>query len=272
MATRVQQYLDALAQLHYDGVSSLVSIILFGSSATGATSGSSDVDLIIVLPDQANADARHRLRGLVADLEINHGFRVPANPPKNPLELYMEHAGGDAHSCFLCTRADLLSGNAGKVFGLRAAEELFVDRIVLATVIVSARTVWGEELLPLVSLPPIRRLDVLKALFGLGGMALLSLAAFPVLPEATRYAMGALKHSLHSCYFCYHLKNAPLNDEVDFFNGRLGQNHTLLELLNQRRKYRRSFGFVLRCIPLILRLHLRTAWDNPFPREVPTRQ
>jgi hypothetical protein len=23
---------------------------------------------------------------------------------------------------------------------------------------------------------------------------------------------------------------------------------------------------VLRCLPVLFRLHLRTAWDNPFPR------
>jgi hypothetical protein len=59
-------------------------------------------------------------------------------------------------------------------------------------------------------LPPLRRLDVFKTLFGFTtGLILLSAAAFPVLPDATRYAMGALKHSQHSCYFCYHLKTAP---------------------------------------------------------------
>jgi len=272
MTARIQEYLNALAQLHHDGVRSLVSIILFGSSATGATSDSSDVDLIIVLPDGATSGDRQRLRGLQTGLEIAHGFRTPPNRHKNPLELYMEHAGGEAHSCFICTRADLLSGNAGRVFGLRAAEALFVDRIVLATVIVSARSAWGEDLLPLVSLPPIRRLDVFKAFHGLGGLAFMSLAAFLILPDATRYAMGALKHSLHSCYFCYHLKNAPLHEEVEFFNGRLGKNRTLLELLSQRRNYRRSFGFVLRCVPLILRLHLKTAREVRFQREVPRKQ
>lgn len=107
-----------------------------------------------------------------------------------------------------------------------------------------------------------------KALFGWGGLILLSVAAFPVLSDATRYAMGALKHSLHSCYFCYHLKAAPLNEDVDFFNSRLGRSRTLLELLNQRQKYHRSFAFVLRCVPVLFRLHLRTAWDNRFPRAV----
>jgi hypothetical protein len=80
--------------------------------------------------------------------------------------------------------------------------------------------------------------------------------------------MGALKHSLHSCYFCYHLKTAPLNEEVEFFNSRLGRSKTLLDLLKQRRKYQRSFRFVLRCVPVLFRLHLQTALDNRFPRAV----
>ena len=100
-----------------------------------------------------------------------------------------------------------------------------------------------------------------------GDMAALRMA-FPVLADATRYAVGALKHSLHSCYFCYHLKTAPLNEEVEFFNSHLGRSRTLLELLNQRQEYHRSFTFVLRCVPILFQLHLRTVWDNRFPRAV----
>jgi len=265
---RTRQYLDAVAQLRPCGESSLVSVILFGSAASGAFSGTSDVDLIIVLPDGATAEDRRGLRGKVSDLEITHGLRLPAGRPKNPLERFAEHAGGDAHSCFICTRGDLLSGDVARVLDLRAAEALFVDRIVLASIIISAKTVWGEDLLPRVPLPPIRRLDVFKALFGLAGLSLMSATWFPVLPDATRYAMGALKHSLHSCYFCYRLKTAPLNEEVEFFNARLGRSATLLELLNQRLEYRRSFAFVLRSAPALFRLHFRTAWDNRFPRAV----
>jgi len=102
----------------------------------------------------------------------------------------------------------------------------------------------------------------------LAGLTLLSAIAFPVLSDATRYPMSALKHSPHSCYFCYHLKTAPLNEEVEFFNSRLGPSRTLLQLLNQRRKYHESFAFVLRCVPVLFRMHLRTAWDNQFPRAV----
>jgi hypothetical protein len=42
---------------------------------------------------------------------------------------------------------------------------MFLERTFLASVIVSAETVWGEDLLSLVPLSPLRRLDVFKALF-----------------------------------------------------------------------------------------------------------
>jgi hypothetical protein len=266
MANRVQQYLEAVAHLHSGGVISLVSVVLFGSAASGAFSEPSDVDLIIVIPNETDQEDRRILRGAVADLEIRHGLRLPEGRPKNPLERFAEHAAGHAHTCFLCTRGDLVSGDVTRVFGLRAAEEMFLERMFLGSVIVSARTVWGEDLLSLVPLPSLRHLDVFKALFRLTGLALFSAAAFPVLSDATRYAMSALKHSLHSCYFCYHLRSASVDEEIAFFNSRLGRSGTLLELLNQRREYHRSFPFVLRCVPIVVRLHLRTVWDNRFPR------
>jgi hypothetical protein len=78
--------------------------------------------------------------------------------------------------------------------------------------------------------------------------------------------MGALKHSLHSCFFCYHRRTTTLEDEVAFFNQRLGTSRTLVELLSLRRQYRPSFAFVMRCLPTLARLHLLTAQDNRFRR------
>src|SRR5271154_6121718 len=104
MVSSVQQYIDAVAQLHACGENSLVSVILFGSAASGAFSESSDVDLILVLRNEASLDDQHRLREAVSDLEITHGLRLPASRRKNALEMFAEHAGGEAHSCFLCTR------------------------------------------------------------------------------------------------------------------------------------------------------------------------
>jgi hypothetical protein len=268
MDSRVQHYLHQVAQLHPDGATSLMSVILFGSAAIGDFSQSSDVDLVIVIPDETSPEDRCQLLAEVTELEIMHGLRLPERRSKKPLVSFAEHAGGHAHACFICTRDDLISGNVARIFGLRRVEQIFLERMFLASVIVSAKTVWGEDLLSLVPLPSLRRLDVFKALFRSTAFILLCGVAFPVLSEATRYAMSTLKHSLHSCYFCYHLKTAPLNEEVAFFNARLAGDRTLRDLLNQRREHHRSFTFVLRCVPILFRLHLLALRDNQFPRAV----
>jgi len=265
---RVRGYLDAIAQTCTRDGQGLGSIVLFGSAAKGGFARQvSDVDLIVVLPDGASREERARVRDEVCRLEIDHGFKEPTEP-RNSLQAFAERASGDDHSSFICTRSDLLSGDVARVFDLKPAEALFVDRIVFANVIASSMTVWGEDLLPLVRPPHVRRLDVFKACFALTNQVLLSLAAYTLLPNATRYAMGALKHSLHSCYFCYHLKTTALDDEVAFFQQKLGESQTLKRLLDLRGQYRKSFGFVLRCLPALLRLHLRTALENSFPLEV----
>jgi hypothetical protein len=145
---------------------------------------------------------------------------------------------------------------------------MFLERMFLASVIVSARTVWGEDLLSFVPLPCLRRLDVFKSYFRSTCFILFCASSFPVLSDATKYAMSTLKHSLHSCYFCYHMKTAALKDEVAFFNARLGRDRTLKNLLNQRKDHHRSFTFVLRCVPILFRLHLWTLRNNRFPRVV----
>ena len=268
MERRVQQYLDEVTQLHLKGAISLVSVILFGSAASGAFSKSSDVDLIIVVPEETSPEDRCLLRAELIELEIMRGLRVPDRRTKKPLESFAERAGGHEHSCFLCTRVDLISGDVARIFGLRGAEEMFLERTFLASVIVSAQTVWGEDLLSFVPLPSLRRLDVFKSLFRSTAFILFCAAAFPVLSDATKYAMSTLKHSLQSCYFCYHMTSAPLNDEVAFFSARLGRDEMLQDLLNLRNEYHRSFTFVLRCVPILFRLHLCTLRDIRFPRLV----
>jgi Nucleotidyltransferase domain len=244
----------------------LVSVVLFGSAATGGfSSGVSDVDAIIVLADGATRDDRKRLLHDVSLLEVSHGLRAPPGRAKTALERFAERTGGHGLSSFVCTRADLLSGDIAKILGLRRVETLLVDRIVLASIVASAMTVWGEDVLLQVRVPPVRRLDVMKAFFAFANQALLAIVAFPVLPEATRYAMGTLKRSLHSCFFCFERRGASLEEEIAFFDRGRGQDRTLAELLALRRQYRRSFSFVLRCLPTLARLHWRAACDNEFP-------
>ena len=114
---------------------------------------------------------------------------------------------------------------------------------------------------------PIRRLEVFKAFFALFNQVLLTAGLFPILSGATGYAMDALKRPVHNCYFCYHGRRAALEEEIDFLQ-RKRRIPALDQLLLLRGVYRESFGFVLRCFPALVRLHLRTALDNRFPRSV----
>jgi predicted nucleotidyltransferase len=269
---RVQAYLEAIVRTCEDGGRALVSVVLFGSAATGGFSGTvSDVDLLLVLPDGASSEDRHRLRDDVARLEAVHGFREEPARPLGALEAFVERVTASVRSFFVCTRGDLLSGDVARILDLRPSQAVFVDRVVVPSIVGSAITVWGEDLLPLVPLSPVRRFDVFKALFGLSGQVLLCAAVFPLLPTATKYAVSALKRSVHNCFFCYHTYPAPLEEEVAFFQRRARPSRTLAQLLDLRREYRPSFAFVVRCLPAMARLHVRTAFDNRFPREMPKR-
>ena len=267
LPVRVQTYIEALIQTCAQDQVLLVSLVLFGSAAKGGFSAAvSDVDVIIVVSDDTSRAKRLRLLEDVARLETVHELRPATVHRLGRLRTRIERAVGHGFSCFVCTRSALLSGNVALVLNLRPWEALFVDRIVYASIVASAVSVWGEDLVPRVPVPPVRRFDVFKALCGFSGQVLLSAMTFPVLPDATKYAMGVLKHSLHSCFFCYHQRPGTLEDEVAFFNERLGGSPTLVKLMSLRLHYRRSFAFVIRCLPTLARLHLRTVRDNRFPR------
>ena len=266
-AARVRTYIDTLVNVSAQAGAPVVSVILFGSAAAGGFSDPvSDVDLIVVLDDDATPAMRRRLSEDIVRLERAHGLRpASAAADDSGIRRRIERAVGHGFSGFVCTRSDLISGDVARVLSLSPLEKPFVDRIVFASIIASAATVSGEDLLPNVPVLPVRRLDVLIALFGLSNQVVLSALVFPVLHDATRYAMGALKHSLHSCYFCYHGRTAALGEEVAFFSRRMRATRTLLDLLALRGEYRHSFGFVMRTLATVVRLHVRTALDNQFP-------
>ena len=243
-------------------------MVLFGSAAIGGwVEAVSDVDLILVVPDCATPEEMGRLRSEVERIEVLHGLRSDLAHGQPAVERFVNRATAHDRSFFTCTRGDLLSGDIGRILRLHPSQAIFVDRVVLANFVASGITVWGEALLPMVPVAPIRRFDVLKAFFGLFPMSLVCAAIFPVHPEITKYAMGVLKSSVHSCYFCYELRRASLEEEIRFFERRLGANRTLTKLTALRGEYRNSFAFVVCCSLTLVRLHWRTAMDNRFPRE-----
>jgi predicted nucleotidyltransferase len=261
---RVQIYLNEVIQECAQIGLPAVSLVLFGSTTKGGFSNISDVDLIVVLPDEATPDDKRRMRDTVTRLETGYGFRPLTTNGSGAMRGRIERAAGHLFPCCVCTRKELLTGDVGRVLGLSRWETPFVDRIVFAGIVSSAVTVSGEDLVSRIMVQRIRRLDVFKALFAFSCQLGLSLVTFPVLADATKYAMAALKHSVHSCYFCYHRQTAMLDQEVAFFNQRFGPSRTLMELLMLRRRYQPSLGFVIRCVATLATLHLRTARDVRF--------
>lgn len=253
----------------------IVSLVLFGSAATGGYAGqNSDVDLFLVVRDDVDAAARGHVRDRVAKLEVTHGLAKVRDCRTSTLvgalaaalTAIADRVTANVRAFFICTRADLLSGDPARIFDIPRRQAHFVDRAAIPSIVASGRTIWGEPLLDRVPLPPIRRMDVAKAFFGLFNQVLFSAALYPLLPRATKYAMDALKRSVHNCYFCHQCRTAPLVTEVAFFEARYGPDRTLERLVGLRQQYRPSFGFVLSCLTAIVRLHRRTALNLQFPR------
>jgi predicted nucleotidyltransferase len=71
----VAAYLDDIVREHTALAIPLVSLILFGSAATGGyAAAGSDVDSLVVVSDDTDAPARLRVRNRVADLEARYAL------------------------------------------------------------------------------------------------------------------------------------------------------------------------------------------------------
>ena len=269
-APDVESYLTDIVRFDSEKENVLTSLVIFGSAAIGGYARQiSDVDLLLVIRDGSSEKTRSEIQNLVSELENRHGIAKPLDYSSSSVETLFARLTANVRSFFVCTHADLLSGEPGRILGIPAAQARFVDRIAIASIITSGITVYGENLLGQVPLLPIRRLDVGKAFFGLFNQLLLIIALFPFLSMGTKHAMDTIKRSVHNCYFCYHLRPASLTEEVAFFQERYGMSKALNRLLSLRREYHPSIRFVFSCFPALIQLHLRTLLDNRFPRHIP---
>jgi hypothetical protein len=270
---RIDAYVTDIVRVGSGSRGSLVSIILFGSASTGGyAEGLSDLDLLLILTDDTDCAEKERIGRAVRDLEALHRFTKPQQGKAGILSGAVQNIANrvtaNARTFFVCTKADLLSGDPGQVLDLPRIQAVFVDRIAVPSILSSGVTLWGEDLLAQVRLPPIRRLDVGKSFFGLFNQLVFVIVAYSLLPGATRYALDILKRSVHSCYFCHRGRSAAISDEVAYFERHYGEDPALQRLLSLRREYQRSFPFLLQSLRAIARLHLRTARDVEFPLEV----
>ena len=90
-----------------------------------------------VVPDRATQENRDHLRDEVERLETLHQLRNGSPHRPGALERVIDKVTANVRSFFICTRGDLLSGSIGRILGLRPSQALFVDRVVLANIVVS---------------------------------------------------------------------------------------------------------------------------------------
>lgn len=267
LPANIRDYLDALFELADQKSCEIVSIMIFGSAAKGGFSPVSDVDLLIVLADEVPWNEKVRLKHELGALEFEHKLRERPKSNKESILTVVDRVAAQFKSQFVCYKRDFISGNSAAVFGInRVLESLFLStRIAFANDVISAKTVWGEDLLSQVRVPLLTKAHLVKNFVGLLLFNACAMGVFPVLPNATKYSMSALKWMLHTCHFCVTLKSSTVQEAVAFFQQEIEGDATLPELLSLRSHYRRSWRFVKGCCGTIVRLYCVTVREAAFP-------
>ena len=268
---RLRQYLDEVVEVAGKRSPDIVSIIIFGSVAKGGFSPAvSDVDLMVVLADEVSPKTKERLYSDLAGLELKHNLRERPKSGVEIMQKWFDRMAGQFKSQFVCYRRDFLSGNRAKVFGINPYVEslILTTSVAFASIVTSARTIWGEDLLPDVSLPLLTKGHLAKNCRGFLMLNAGALLAYPVIPNATKYSMSALKWMIHCCYFCSRLRSAALEEEVEFFRDKVAEDTALIELLSLRQEYRPSLRFIWNCFGAIRGLYATTARETKFPISV----
>lgn len=272
---QVGNYIDDVIRLAETRSSEIVSVATFGSVAKNGFSQSvSDVDLIVALADGVPGKTKRIISGELAALELKHRLREQPNSKREVVYARIDEAAGQFKSYFVCGKHDLLSGNTAAVFNVNPlAESLLISpHIAFANIVTSAKVIWGENFFDEIHIPTLSKAHLAKNCIGFLLLSACAVLWYPFVPNATKYSMSALKWMLHGCYFCYTLKSATVEKEVDFFQAKVGAGEVFTELLSLRREYHPSFGFIISCFIVLIRLYVITARENKFPIAVKAKR
>jgi len=249
----------------------LLSVIIFGSAIRGEYHQDlSDVDMIFVINDDTTKKAKNKIGKELNELEYKLIFRKRNASIVDAAYKLAEDMTGMYLSHFVCYRKDFLDEKFSKVFNLN----LFLCKIfaptdvVWASIIKSAKTLWGENLLDKASLSEVTRHQIRKSRWMNLVLCIGALLTYPLHSDATKYAMEAVKWSLQTCYLCYTLKPASTEEAVSFFNQNNYRNPIFKELLELRRNYQKSLSFVRKSFRAVAYLHKKTLKENELPKKI----
>lgn len=265
---RIRDYLDDVIQFAETRTSEIVSISTFGSvDKNGFSQSVSDVDLIIALADDVPRKTRRMICAELAALELKHKLHKPPGSKREAVYMVIDDAAGQFKSHFVCYKRDLLSGSTAAVFEVNPLAEslLLSTHIPFANIVTSAKVIWGEDFLHKIHIPTLSKAHLAKNCASFLLLNACGLLGYPFLPNATKYSMSVLKWMLHGCYFCYTLKSATVEEEIDFFCTKTGAGKVFLQLLSLRREYQPSLRFITGCFKTLVQLYRVTVRENKFP-------
>ena len=183
--------------------------ILFGSYARGTPVKSSDIDILIILP---NSTSRYEIKRLKYLLSRIHLTLFPENLRSSTFSIFrlVEQSTGQFVSGFVCTKADFLSGNFPQIFRVSwvAAQLLAPKTLVLRNFQLSSRTLWGENLIGKIKVKQPTNFDLaismcmnillITGTFFISPMYLIYKGKNQTQKQITKTCMEAVKWSLHS--------------------------------------------------------------------------
>lgn len=249
----------------------LLSLIIFGSAVKGEYQPDlSDVDTIFVISDKTSKEDKIRINKELDELEYKHSFRKKNGSVVDAVYKRAEDITGMYISHFVCYRKEFLSAKFSKVFNVNLLLcKIFAPTdVVWASVIKSATTLWGENLLEKVSLSYVTKNQIRKSRMMNLALCVSAFLSYIIHPDATKYAMESVKWSLQTCYFGYTLEPVTTKKAILFFENEGYKNTTLNELLELRNKYRKSFRFIRGSFKVIRDLHNKTIRENTFPKKI----
>jgi len=230
----------------------IISIIHFGSKNFTKIS---DVDLIIVVNGIENNEIKEIRRKLKL-IEIKYGFRsITKSLIGNILNLIEEDTGMFC-SNFVCNRQDLIEGKFSKIFHTNRflTYLLIPTNIVFLNIFSSYKIIYGEEINHLLPQFDINYFQYIKSILMCFILSIISILLLFVSKDATKYAMEAVKWSLHNTYF-YHNRNSMTTEELISLFIDKGFKH-LIRLQQLRMNYKKDVFFNLLSLFLVVKIHM----------------
>ncbi len=271
LAPRARNYIGESIGVILKNKIDLLSLIIFGSAVRGEYQPDlSDVDIIFVINDNTSKKDKTRIKRELTKLEYKHTFRKKISSIVDTVYKRAEDMTGMYVSHFVCYRKEFLAAKFSKVFNINLllCKLLAPTDVVWASVVKSATTLWGENLLDKASLAEVSKSQIKKSKVMNLVLCTASLATYILHPDSTKYAMEAVKWSLQTCYFSYTLEPATTAKAVQFFLQKNYDNPLLDELLNLRKNYKRSSRFILKSFKVVSGLHKKTLRENVFPKKI----